>query len=92
MLLDSGADVSLVPEECVNRLGITAAPTRHYQLIGFNGSTSLAPVVRLELLLCGRTFRGQFLLIGQPWGIIGRNIMNAPCLVFDGPQLSWRAL
>ena len=65
MLLDSGADVTLIPRTAVDLLGVAIVSDRRYELTGFDGSVSLAPVVRLELLFCGRTFRGQFLLIDQ---------------------------
>jgi len=89
MLLDSGADVTLIPQTAVDQLGVVIAPDRHYELMGFDGSISLAPVVRLELTFCRRIFRGQFLLIDQAWGILGRNILNAVPLLLDGPRLSW---
>ena len=60
-----------------------------YELVGFDGSVSLASVVRLELLFCGRTFRGQFLVIDRAWGILGRNVLNAVPIVLDGPSLVW---
>lgn len=89
MLLDSGADVSLVPEPAVRRLGVAPTPGQQYQLVGFDGSISFAPVVQLELVFGGRTFRGQFLLIDQDSGILGRNVLNALALLFDGPRLVW---
>ena len=58
MLLDSGADVTLIPQTAADLLKVTIIPNRRYQLAGFDGSTSVAPVVRLDLLLCGRAFRG----------------------------------
>jgi hypothetical protein len=89
MLLDSGADVSLVPELAVRQIGIVPTPGQQYQLVSFDGTISFAPVVRLELIFCGRTFRGQFLLIDQDSGILGRNVLNALPLLLDGPRLVW---
>jgi hypothetical protein len=89
MLLDSGADVTLIPEYCLGRLNATPASGQYYELMSFDGSTSLAPVVRLEMTFAGRTFKGQFLLIDQPWGVMGRNLLNAISLLLDGPRLSW---
>ena len=48
-----------------------------------------ATLVHLELVFCQRTFRGQFLLIDQSYGILGRNVLNAVPLFLDGPQLQW---
>jgi hypothetical protein len=89
MLLDSGADVTLIPRVTLDQLEIISVQDRQYELIGFDGSKSFAPVVQLELIFCHRTFRGQFLLIDQAWGIIGRNILNSVPLVLDGPNLTW---
>ena len=77
------------PLVCVDRLGATPAADQYYELMSFDGSTSLAPVVRLEMIFVGRTFKGQFLLIDQPWGVLGRNILNAVPLLLDGPRLTW---
>lgn len=34
--------------------------------------------------------RGQFLLIDQVYGILGRNVLNAISLTMDGPKRQWR--
>jgi hypothetical protein len=54
--LDSGADVTLVPRTAVNSLGVAVVPDSCYELIGFDGTSSFAQVVQLELLFCGRIF------------------------------------
>jgi hypothetical protein len=89
MLLDTGADVSLLPKSAIDSLGPTAISDKLYELVGFDGSKSLAPVVRVELIFLSRTFRGQFLLVEQEWGILGRNILNSLPLLLDGPRLNW---
>jgi len=65
MLIDSGADVTLIPSTSANQLGLTADADTIYELMGFDGSTSLASVVQLEMRFLNKTFRGQFLLIDQ---------------------------
>jgi hypothetical protein len=57
--------------------------------MGFDGSTSIAQVVRLNMELLGKTFKGKFLLVDQEWGLIGRDVLNHLSLFFDGPRLSW---
>lgn len=89
MVLDTGADVSLIPHTSLVTLGLTASQDRLYELISFDGSISYAPVVQIELLFCNRTFRGQFLVIDQGFGILGRNVLNSLELIFDGPNLAW---
>ena len=89
MLLDTGADVTLVPKSVIDELGLDTLSEKQYELVGFDGSISLAPVVQIDLLFLGRTFRRQFLIIDQEWGILGRNILNTMRLMFDGPRLTW---
>ena len=80
MLLDSGADVTLIPEAVLRHLLLEIVPGKQYELSGFDGSMSQTFVVRLEMIFCRRTFRGQFLLVDQGWGILGRNILNTVTL------------
>lgn len=89
MLLDSGADVTILPDATAVALGLDMIADRRYELIGFGGGIVLARAVQAELSFCRRTFRGRFLLVEQEWGIIGRNVLNAVPLLFDGPHLTW---
>jgi len=89
MLLDSGADISLVPGAAVERLGASQSRDRLYELAGFDGSISLGAPVELELIWLGRAYRGQYLLVDREWGILGRNILNTLTLVLAGPRLTW---
>ena len=55
MLLDSGADVTLVQRSFINRLGLVVDPHKTYELSAFDGRISVAEVVELDLLfLSGR--------------------------------------
>lgn len=89
MLLDSGADVTLVPQAFASNLGLVSVTDEIYELISFDGSVSRVSAVRLEMLFLNRTFRGRFLLISQEWGILGRDIINLVSLLLDGPNLTW---
>ena len=92
MLIDTGADITLLPRQCVSQLQVPIDPAGAYELIGFDGARSTAPAVHLDLIFLGRTFRGRFALIDQPDGVIGRNILNHLHLAFNGPQLLWDKL
>ena len=89
MLLDTGADVSLIPRASLKALNLSTTQDRLYELISFDGTISLAPIVQLELVFCNRTFKGQFLVIDRALGILGRNVLNSVSLVFDGPNFKW---
>jgi len=89
MLLDAGADVTLVPQASVARLGTTIHINESYELIGFDGSMTQAQAVQLDLIFLRRRFKGRFLVSNQEWGIIGRDVLNHLSLPLDGPHLTW---
>lgn len=90
MLLDTGADVSMVPRAAAEELALKDSD-ESFELVGFDGSASQASAVDLELIFSGRSFHGKFLLIDQEWGILGRNVLNRVPILFDGPRLAWAA-
>ena len=89
LLIDLGADVTLIPRDAVLRLGTALIPGVEHSLVGFDGSVSRAAAVHLGLIFLRRTFRGRYLLIDQDWGVLGRDILNLLTLCFDGPKLQW---
>jgi predicted aspartyl protease len=89
MLIDTGADVTLIPRTVLDTLGSDIISNSTYELVGFNSSKSVAQVVHVELVFCRRIFRGQFLLVDQLYGILGRNVLNAVPLLLNGPQFTW---
>ena len=89
MLLDSGADVTLVPRQTIDRLGISTDPAAVYELMSFDGRRSSAQAVHFDLVFLRRAFRGRFLVTDQDCGILGRDVLNYLSLSFDGPSLTW---
>jgi predicted aspartyl protease len=89
MLIDTGADVTFLPREAVEQLNITPVENKVYEVEGFDGGTTLAEVVQVELSFFGKRFKGQFLVTDRLMGILGRNILNALILEFDGPNQIW---
>jgi hypothetical protein len=89
LLIDSGADVTLLPKASIGLLGADADTGEVYQLAGFDGSISFSKAVRVDLILGRKTFKGRFLLTEQTWGVLGRDVLNHLCLVLDGPQQKW---
>lgn len=92
MLIDSGADVTLVPNYAIEVLGSQVSSEAQRELMSFDGSTSFARVVRLELLFQGRTFRGQFLITQDDVGVLGRNVLNKVAIALHGPRQEWYEL
>jgi len=90
MLIDSGADVSLIPEWSVRRLALAVKEEQDYELIAFDGSVSVARSVECELIFLGRAYGGIYLVLDGDSGILGRDVLNQMSLVLDGPRLNWR--
>ena len=87
MLMDSGADVTLIPMSSIVILGVGSDTDEEYELTAFDGSRSLARAVRIDLLFLRRTFKGQFLIIDQECGVLGRDILNHVPILLNGPKL-----
>ncbi len=90
MLIDSGSDVSLIPESSVRLMGLEASGEKYYELMAFDGSKSVTKSVQCQLIFLRRSFRGAYLIVEGTTGILGRDILNHISLVLDGPRLNWR--
>jgi hypothetical protein len=89
MLIDTGSDTTLLPSEAVRNLGVAAEDDTGFEVQVFDGDTKVLKVVKLELQVLGKTFRGDYLLIDRPIGILGRNVLNNLRLLLDGPRKEW---
>lgn len=89
LLLDTGADVTLLPHTSVRTLGVSPLADLRYELMGFDGSKSFASVVLIDMVFLNRVFRSQYLLTEDDCGILGRDILNHLILLLDGPRRQW---
>lgn len=88
MLLDMGADATVVPQSVVDALN--ASPRNiAYEIEYLQGDTSTLSSVHLQMRWLGHNFTGDFLVAQASYGTIGRNILNHLRLTFDGPALQW---
>lgn len=90
MLMDTGADITLVPQWAIQAIGLLEDIEQGYELAGFNDEKSIAYPVTLNLIFEKRTFRGKFLVIDAHYGILGRNVLNAVPILLDAPNKEWR--
>ncbi len=88
MLIDSGADATLLPRSAVALLGIMGTGER-YLLETLDGTTSASEAVRATLLFLNKSFHGRFLQVESEVRVIGRNVLNRVRLLLDGPALHW---
>jgi hypothetical protein len=89
MLIDTGADITMVPSDLVKQLGISIDPNQTFELMGFDGTKNVATAVKFDLLFLGRAFKGRFFLLEEDTGILGRDVLSHLSLLFDGPHLTW---
>jgi len=68
MLLDTGSDVTLVPQIYAKRLKLSVG--REFELMGFDNNKSLNQTAQLNLIFEDKTFRGEYFLIEQDY--VGR--------------------
>jgi predicted aspartyl protease len=88
-LLDTGADVTVLPRWAMEQLGLIPQTDESIKLAGFDGGIQSAESVELEASFQGGRFQGRYVVIDQPHGIVGRNLLNHFRLLFDGPANSW---
>ena len=88
LLIDSGADATLLPRAVVAALGLPGTGER-YDLVAFDGSLSESEAVKAEVVFLNKTFQGRFLVVDAEIGVLGRNILNRVRLLLDGPALRW---
>ncbi len=91
MLLDTGAEISCLPVAILVQSGIPTESSP-FEVEGFDGNRSLLKSAFLDVIILGKAFRGRYLLIDKPWGIVGRDLLNALILKLDGPRLNWDIL
>lgn len=87
MLIDSGADVTLIPRA----VGVQPLTAAQYELMGFDGHRTVADAVDLEMTFLNKAFRGRYLLIDTDHGVLGRDVLAAVSLFLDGPEQQWSA-
>ncbi len=89
LLVDTGADVTLLPRAAVEQTGVLLVADLRYELTAFDGTKSFAPVAVVDMIFLNRVYRGRNLLIDTPLGILGRDVLNHLRLLLDGPGQQW---
>lgn len=93
LLIDTGADLTLLPRVAVERLGfdLSGQPesANQYELVGFDGHRSMTRAVDLDMIFLGRVFRGRYLIINAERGILGRDVLESVSILLDGPGRAW---
>ena len=88
MLIDTGADISVLPESAAESLALPAGD-RAYEVMGYDNTVRERHSVRATLMFSRRRFTGQFLVLDQEVGVLGRDVLNHFALILDGPNERW---
>lgn len=89
LLIDTGADMTLIPRAAVEKLGLKPQSGNDYELLGFDGSRSIAQSVELDMIFLNKAYRGRYLIIEDERGILGRDVLCNVVLLLDGPGQQW---
>ncbi len=89
VLLDTGADVSLLPLSAVKKLNIEPSGEK-VKLVGFDESENIADVYTLQIIFLGKRLTGDYCTIDDEIGILGRDVLNQFSITFDGKSLEWK--
>ena len=88
MLLDTGADISLLPIKIIEQIKIEAS-NETVNLFGFDESQSVGKIYHLQIIFLGKRVSGNFCAIDDRIGILGRDVLNDFSILFDGVNLEW---
>lgn len=89
LLIDSGADVTLLPKVSIDKLGIQIDQKLQYELAAFDGQRSFAAAVDLDLTFAATVIRGRYLVTDDSVGVLGRDVLNFFVLLLNGPAGEW---
>lgn len=90
MLIDSGADVTLLPEKVIKQLRLEPNIEEGVVLEGFEGGTqTTAYPVTAIMELGGFRFKGSYVFADREIGVVGRNILNNLIIELNGPGEVW---
>ncbi len=90
MLIDTGADATLLPSNAVEQLGVKPEEDTDFEVQVFDGEIKWLRLAKLELYFLDKKFSGEYLLIDRSIGILGRNILNNVRILLDGPHGKWQ--
>ncbi len=88
VLLDTGADVSLLPSSAIEKLQIEPSGEK-VKLVGFGESENIADAYTLQIIFLGKRLTGDYCAIDDEIGILGRDVLNQFSIIFDGKSLEW---
>ncbi len=91
MLIDTGADVSVIPLSVATVVEVTLQPS-NVPIQSYDGDQMFCDEAQLSLEFLRYRFSGIFLVTESEYGILGRNILNSLVIEMDGPRSSFSVI
>ncbi len=88
LLLDSGADGTIIPRSVALQVGARLRPSGA-GVQGYTGERKPCELAELTVRFQGIAVAGTFLVADTEMGVLGRNMLNHVVLILDGPNLTW---
>jgi len=76
LLLDTGADVTLLPRDSPEKVGVRSLPDQECELVGFDGVRASRPSYFLTWFFLNRVFEAGISWSDGECGVLGRDILN----------------
>ncbi len=86
--MDSRADISALPKTVVDALALPVGD-RAYDVMAYDNSVRECLTVGAAVVFMRGRFKGQYIVLDQDVGVLGRNILNHLVMTLDGPRLEW---
>lgn len=86
VMLDTGADISLIPTSSIQNLNINSSGEK-IRLSGFSNNNGVYDVYELQVIFLGIRFTGKFCSIDDNIGILGRDVLNQVSIVLTAKIL-----
>lgn len=88
LLIDTGADVSIVPRTVAVDVNAEVRPSG-IVIRSYDEGEATCDLAELSVEVLQYRFRGTFVIGDADYGVLGQNILNSLLLTLDGPRRVW---
>ena len=88
LLIDTGADVSILPRHVVDGVGAPIEAS-NVRIRLYDGTEAACDTAELTVEIFRYRFHATFIVLDSEYGLLGRNILNLLLVTLDGPRESW---
>jgi predicted aspartyl protease len=90
MVIDSGADVTVLPKAYADQIGLELSLEGGAEVELYGGERRVLPSAQAVISMAGFRFSGRYLVDeGRDIGVIGRNLLNYVVVELNDPMQMW---